>query len=125
MNTPHTQRRKPRKLTSVAKPKGPTAGARLIADLSKDDDPFSLWFLIEQAGVTADHLERLTTVLRGDQDAWLEVKIGAKTVEVVVTNVLVQHRQTTEQLRKLLYEIHRQRAAIPGDDDDDDVTADL
>jgi RecA/RadA recombinase len=101
-----------------------SAGARLVTELSRDDDPFSLRFLIEQTGHIADYLERSHQVLSGDRQAWLEVKIGAKTVEVQVTNVLVQHRQLAEQLRKLLAEISRQRAAdvdLPGDDvlDDD------
>ncbi|MBE5409544.1 Uncharacterised protein [Mycobacteroides abscessus subsp. abscessus] len=97
-----------------------TAGQQLVEELSADGDPFSLRFLIEQAGQAADFLERLSALLNGDREAWLSVKIGAKTVEVVVNNVLVQHRQQADQLRKLLGEIHRQRGATaPGDPDDD------
>lgn len=100
----------------------PTAGQRLIADLTKPDDPISLQFLIEEAGQTKDFLERLRPVLNGDRDAWLDVKIGAKTVEVVVTNPLVQYRQLSEQLRKLLVTIHSQRADVPpGPDPNDDL----
>lgn len=103
----------------------PTAGQRLIAELSKPDDPYSLQFLIEQAGHTADYLERLSALLSGDVDSWLQVKIGAKTVEVIVSNPLVQHRQFSDHLRKLIAEVARQRAAIPADPDDNDDLAGL
>lgn len=102
-----------------------TAGQRLVEELSQDGDPFALRFLIEQAGQAADFLERLSALLNGDREAWVSVKIGAKTVEVVVNNVLVQHRQQADQLRKLLGEIHRQRAVVPPGDPDDDPTQGL
>jgi hypothetical protein len=107
------------------KPPVVLAGQRLVNELSRDDDPYSLQFLIEQAGHIADYLERSHQLLNGDRSSWLEVKIGAKTVEVVVTNVLIQHRQFTEQLRKLLSTIHAQRASMPDDPDEPDVTAGL
>lgn len=102
-------------------PAAPTAGAGLIAEFSKPDDPFSLRFLIEQAAHIADDLERIRQLLSGDRDAWLQVKIGVKTVEVQVTNLLVQSRQQAEQLRKLLVDIRQQRAVIDerGDPEDD------
>lgn len=103
----------------------PSAGERLVAELSKPDDPYSLQFLIEQAGHTADYLERLSALLSGDRDSWLQVKIGAKTVEVIVNNPLVQHRQFSDHLRKLISEVARQRAAIPSDPDNDDDLAGL
>jgi hypothetical protein len=81
--------------------------------------------LIEQAAVTADHLDHLNALLRGDRDTWLQVKIGAKTVEVVVSNVVVQRRQQSIALSKLLSDIVRRRAEIADDGDDDDVLADL
>lgn len=90
-----------------------TAGQRLIAELSKEGDPYSLQYLIELAGQTADFLERLTALLNGDRDAWIKVDIGVKTVEVGVNNVLVQHRQQAEQLRKLIAEVQRHRAKAP------------
>jgi hypothetical protein len=102
-----------------------TAGQRLVSELAADGDPYSLQFLIEQAGHIADYLERSHQLLSGERSSWFEVKIGAKTVEVQVTNVLVQHRQFTEQLRKLLATIHTQRAAMPDEFDEPDVTADL
>jgi hypothetical protein len=103
-------------------PKPPTAGQRLVEELKREDDPYSLQFQIEHAGHTADYLDRLSVLLNGDRGTWLEVKIGAKTVEVVVTDVLRQYRQTAEQLRKLIAAIHSQRALIPSDDGDPDPT---
>lgn len=102
----------------------PSAGARLIAELSRDDDPYSLTFLIEQAGHTADYLERLRELIAGDRDSWLSLKLGAKTVEVIVDKPLVEARALAEQMRKLLAEIHKQRAAAGGGDDEDDVLDD-
>lgn len=102
----------------------PSAGERLVAELAKDDDPFAITLLIEEAAQVANFLERLRPVLNGERTAWLEVKLPAKTVEVVVTNPLVQYRQLSEHLRKLMVTIHSQRASIPGDPDDgDDPTA--
>jgi hypothetical protein len=113
----------PRKaVAKPAEPKKPTPGQRLVEELADDDDPYSLQFQIEHAGHTADYLDRLSTLLNGDRGTWLEVKIGAKTVEVVVTDVLRQYRQTAEQLRKLIAAIHSQRAMIPDDPGDDDPT---
>lgn len=91
-----------------------------MAELARDDDPFSLTFLIEQAAVTADHLEHLNALLAGDRSVWAEVKIGARTVEVVVNNVLVQRRQQSIALTRLLADIVRRRAEL----DDDGVGVD-
>jgi hypothetical protein len=99
-----------------------TAGERLVESLSQPGDPFSLTLLIEEAGHVKDFIDRLRPVLDGDRRAWLELRIGAKTVEVVVTNTLVQYRQLTEQLRRLLAEVHRQRGASGAGDGGDDPT---
>lgn len=101
-----------------------TPGKRLIAELSRDDDPYSLTFLIEQAAHIADYLQRLRELIDGDRDTWLSLSLGAKTVEVVVNKPLVEARAQAEQLRKLLAEIHRQRAAIDTGPDEDDVLED-
>jgi hypothetical protein len=103
----------------------PTAGSRLIADLSKDDDPYALTFLIEQAGEIADNLERLSGLLNGERSSWCSLKLGTETIEVVVNDPLREQRQQATVLRHLLAEVHRQRARIPMGDDDDDVLADL
>jgi hypothetical protein len=99
----------------------PTAGQRLVQELSREGDPYSLTFLIKLAGDTADQYEHLSTMLSGDRATWTQVKIGAKTVEVVVTDIMRQRDRTAEQLRKLITSIITQRGAIPpapsGDDD--------
>lgn len=102
-----------------ARPAALSAGQRLVEELSKPNDSYSLTFLIQQAGHIADYLERLHALHSGDADAWLKVKIGAKTVEVIVNDPLREMRMQSEQLRRLLAEIHRQRARLPGGSDDD------
>ncbi|MEB3021301.1 hypothetical protein [[Mycobacterium] crassicus] len=120
-NTAKPRKRAPAKRSAPTKAAVPTAGQRLVAELAKDNDPYALRFLIEQAGHIADYLERLHALHAGDRDAWLKVKIGAKTVEVVVNDPLREVRAQAEQLRRMLAEIHRQRAAIPmGNDDSGD-----
>lgn len=91
-----------------------TAGQRLSAELAKPDDPYSLTILIEEAGAVKDLIDSLRPIITGDRATWLRVDIGIKTVEVVVTNPLVQYRQFLEQLRKLLSTIHAQRGATSG-----------
>lgn len=91
-----------------------TAGGKLVAALAKPNDPYELTLLIEEAGQIKDLIDSLRPILVGDREAWLQVKIGAKTVEVVVTNPLVQYRQFTEQLRKLISTIHAQRGTAAG-----------
>ncbi|MCG7596347.1 hypothetical protein [Mycobacterium sp. PSTR-4-N] len=104
---------------------GESAGQKLIAELSRPNDPYSLTFLIQLAGDIADEYEQFATVLSGDRGTWVEVKIGAKTVEVVVTDVIRQKRATAEQLRKLISSIIAQRAAAPEGPNDSSVLAGL
>ena len=52
----------------------------MVAELAKDDDPFAITLLIEEAAQVANFLERLRPVLNGERTAWLEVKLPAKTV---------------------------------------------
>ncbi|MGV7585241.1 hypothetical protein PJN38_24265 [Mycobacterium kansasii] len=81
-------------------------------------------FLIEQAAITADHLAYLNGLLRGERSAWLELKIGTQAVEVVVNNVLVQRRQQSLALSRLLADIARRRAVMDdGNDVDEDPAA--
>jgi hypothetical protein len=115
MTTPTPRKRQPRT-------KKPTAGARLVADLSRDDDPYSLTVMITEASRIADRLDRLAALLAGEKSAWLSLRAGRDGVtEVKVDNALQEARAQATTLRGLLYEIHRQRANIqiePGDDDD-------
>jgi ribosomal protein S11 len=102
-----------------------SAGARLIAELSTPDDPYTLTFLIKLAGDVADEYEQYSMTLSGDRATWTEVKMGAKTVEVVVTDVMRQRRAAGEQLRKLLATITAQRAASPAPSSGNDDLAGL
>lgn len=91
-----------------------TAGQLLVKELSKENDPYALRFLIREAGHIADYLERLHELHSGDRDSWLKVEIGAKTVEVVVNDPLREARMQAEQLRRLLDSIDRQRGGSSG-----------
>lgn len=91
----------------------------MIAALSKPDDPYEVTFLINQAALHADYIERLRWLLNGDIDSWLSLKLGAKTVEVVVNKPLAEVRQQSEQLRRLLADIARRQAQLEDTDDDD------
>ncbi len=102
-----------------------TPGQRLVQELSQPTDPYSLTFLIKLAGDTADQYEHLSTMLGGDRATWTEVKIGAKTVEVIVTDVVRQQRATAEQLRKLLTSITAMRGSIPAAPNSNDDLAGL
>jgi hypothetical protein len=105
-------------------PPPPSAGTRLVAELSKADDPYAITILIVEAGRLATRLEKLDALLTGDADAWLRLRInGDQTVEVKVDGALAEARQSATVLRHLLAEVHRQRALIPllGEDDSDDL----
>lgn len=93
-------------------PRRLTVGQRLVKELSRDGDPYSLTFLIKLAGDTADQYEHLSTLMSGDRATWTRVKIGVRTVEVVVTDVMRQRDRAAEQLRKLLLSINAQRGAM-------------
>jgi hypothetical protein len=100
------------------------AGARLVADLSRDDDPYAITVMVVESGRIADRLEKLAALLAGECSSWLELRIGRDQVtEVRVDNALGEARHQATTLRGLLAEIHRQRAGIPMLDDDDDDLA--
>lgn len=102
-----------------------TAGQRLIAELAQPNDPYSLTFLIEQAADVADYLAKLRELITGDRSTWLSLKLGAKTVEVIVNDPLREARQQGDHFRKLLAAILSQRAAIPMPPDRNDDLAGL
>lgn len=99
------------------------AGERLVAELSRDGDPYSVTVMVVEAGRIADRLDKLAALLSGERSAWLNVRLNRDQVlEVRVDGALQEARAQATALRGLLYEIHRQRANIPiGPDDDDDL----
>lgn len=101
-----------------------SAGQRLVAELSKSDDTYSVKVLIERAGQTADWLERLDAVINGERREWLRLKDGNGATEVMVDSPIREARQLQTELRHLLAEIFRQRVKLPGDGDDDDDVLD-
>lgn len=101
------------------KPPEPAAGTKLIEALSKPDDPYEVTFLIEQAALHADYIERLRWLLSGETQSWLSLRLGAKVVEVTVNAPLREARQQSEQLRRLLADIARRQAQLEDPDEDD------
>jgi hypothetical protein len=107
--------------------KPPSAGERLVEDLSRPDDPYSITVMIKEAGRIADRLDRLAALLSGEKSAWATVRIGRDGVaELKIDSALQEARAQSTCLRGLLYEIHRERANIQiGSDGDEDDIADL
>jgi hypothetical protein len=108
-------------------PKPPSAGDRLLADLSRPDDPYSITVMITEASRIADRLDKLAAVLSGEKSVWMSLRDGRDRVtEVRVDHSLQEARAQATTLRGLLYEIHRQRVGIEiGSEDDADDLDDL
>jgi hypothetical protein len=96
-------------------------GARLVADLSSDDDPYAVSLLIVEAGRVADRLDALAGLLSGERSSWIDFKHRGSSVTVTIDGALSEARQQAGCLRGLLGEIRRQRAdkpgVLPADDD--------
>jgi hypothetical protein len=107
---------------AATRQKSPSAGERLVADLSRDGDPYSITVMVTECGRIAARLEKLAALLAGEKSAWATVSIGRDGVaELKIDKGLQEARAQATTLRGLLYEIHRQRANIqiePGDEDD-------
>jgi hypothetical protein len=107
-------------------PAKPTAGQRLLSELSAPGDDYSLQLLVSRAAHTADWLERLDALLAGEKTAWATIRIGRDEVaELRVDNALAEARQQTTVLRHLLGAIHQRRSGVPMADGLDDDLADL
>lgn len=68
-----------------------------------------MWLLIEQAARNADRLDVINDLLAGDSKAWFEVDIAGQVAEVRVTNLVVEERQRSAALQKILVDIARMR----------------
>ena len=118
MPTPTPRKRQPRTK--------PTAGQRLLAELSAPGDDYSLQLLVQRAAHTADWLEKLDALLAGEKAAWATIRIGRDDVaELKIDNALSEARQQTTVLRHLLGAIHQRRSGVPMVADDDDDLANL
>lgn len=81
--------------------------------------------MIKEAARIADRLDQLDDLLSGKRSVWMHVRVNRDQVlEVRVNDPLREARQQTQALVRLLGQIHRQRANIPGPGPDDDL-ADL
>jgi hypothetical protein len=108
----------------ATKAESPTAGERLVDDLTGENDPYSITVMIKEAGRIADRLDKLADLLSGGRSSWLQLRIKPDQVlEVRVDSPLAEARHQATVLRHLIAEIHRQRAGIPLPPDDDDDLA--
>jgi hypothetical protein len=102
-----------------------SAGQRLADELARDGDPVMVRELIGHAAEFADLIERCDELIQGKRSAWMQVKIGRdQNVEVRIGDVVRERRQLTTEMRHLFAEIHKQRAGITLDPEDDDVLDD-
>lgn len=72
--------------------------------------------VLEEACRTADRLDTLDRILRGDDDAWMRFRVNqdGDEVTVVVNNVLAEVRQQQVTLKQLLAELRTSRAEAAG-----------
>ncbi|MEW2442799.1 hypothetical protein [Micromonospora marina] len=106
----------------VAEPRAPqlgTRGRRLWRQLIDDGPKLkpAERVLAEEACRTADRLDVLDRILRGDEDAWMRLHSandGGSIVKVVLNNALSEARQQQVALRALLAELRTSRAGGQG-----------
>ncbi|MFG1776626.1 hypothetical protein ACGFIG_09375 [Micromonospora sp. NPDC049048] len=106
-------------------PDGPTApelgvrGSRLwqeIADEGGELKPGER-VVLEEACRTADRLDTIDRILRGDEDSWMRFRSmneDGTVVAVQINNVLAEARQQQVALKALLAELRTSRAAGSG-----------
>lgn len=94
----------------VRKGRRVTEGAKLRRQLSKPNDEYTVKLLITQAARHADRLEVLDRLLSGDPAVWLAVKIEGTVAEVRVDKAMIEERQRSDALRRLLMDIDQIRA---------------
>ena len=103
-------------MTSHTKP----AGERLIAALTRPDDPYPLTVLIVEAARIATRLEKLDAILSGEQTLWARLRGGRDgDLYLSIDGALSEARQQATVLRHLLGAIERKREGLPVNADDD------
>lgn len=98
----------------VRKRPAPAATKSVRDQLGREGDEFAVTLLVQQAARHADRLDAINAILSGDRTAWLEVSINGQVAEVRVSNLMVEERQRSAALQRILMDIHRMRAATPG-----------
>lgn len=101
---------------------GKTAGEKLFAALSEDDDSYKLTVLIIEARRIADRLEDLDALISGEQTLWARLRDSREgDIYVSIDNALSESRQQATVLRQLLSDIQRIRAQDPPETGTDDL----
>ncbi|MGB0972845.1 MAG: hypothetical protein ACPGVG_18085 [Mycobacterium sp.] len=117
---------KPAKRTPAKRPaaqKKKPASQRVFDELSTPKDTFAVQLLIEQLADLAEINEKLRRLTSGDLAEWVSLKLGPQVVQVSVDDPIRRRKEVSTEMRQLLAEIHRQRADLPIDPDDDDDPA--
>lgn len=106
---------------------GETAGQRLAASLTEDDDPAELLAMVEEAGRIKDRLDRLDALASGERDVWLHLTELRESGEykISIDQPLQEARQLATVFRQMLAEIARRREKPGGGSGDGDVLNDL
>lgn len=99
-----------------AAPELGTRGRRLWQQVADEGDELKPGerVLLEEACRTADRLDVLDRILRGDEDAWMRlhaVNEDGSVVKVVLNNALAEARQQQVALKQLVAELRQSRAA--------------
>lgn len=96
------------------------SGEALLTSLASDDDPYELRVLIIEAARTADRLDKLDLLVRGDIDTWcvLTHNLQTQDYELKINSALSESRQQGAALLRLLAEIRKQKTPSSSDDVD-------
>jgi hypothetical protein len=89
-------------------------GMRVWVDLGGAALPSAGRLLVEEICRTADRLDRLDSLLRGDEDSWITLRTvsdDGSVVQIVINNLLAEARQQQVAMKQLLAEF-RQTATV-------------
>ena len=114
---------KPAKRGSVKRPPvAPkrSASRRVFDELSTANDSFAVKLMIEYLADLATIDEKLRLLVLGDLAEWASLKLDGQVVSVLIDDPVKRRREISAEMRHLLAEIHRQRAGVPVEPDDDD-----
>lgn len=96
-------------------------GQALYDSLIEADDPLSLVALITEVSRIKDRLDRLNSLMAGDDNVWMHLapsRGNAEVLEIRMDSAASEARQLATVFRQLLNEISRHREGDSGPEDD-------